>query len=923
MHTSFLVGLLAAVLVVGPVWAGAPADSDDAPDVMELVQGNLVYTADFTNATKSAVRESGGKGEITGVIHEDWSLHNSANFPNKVTATVMEDDGMTQRSFWRVESRKTERHNRDLILLWQKAVIPLPQDEQHRMVIKLQVRGTRGVRVRVHPQPNVTKTEFVFTGQWQNEQIVLTAYPKKDEPEAKFQIKLDVDGSGHDEVTMDLAKVEVRSLSLSVIKQSIAASVPAGKYPPNTMRTSRFPLGLPFGWTPLTKDYSSIFLRAEADPETKGPSGFGALKISATSDDLVHNLIKGDRGMRFTSAPLMIPDTTARHVLSIYARGEGKLSVTVQQKWKPRGGKTIQLKEEDGWQRIEVPFEPVLLDSQPLNAWFVVDVPQGKAIWLDAMQLERGEKAGPYTTQLQAEVQMGLPTDRQTQFDDEPAAAKWAVTGAPKDATLCVRVVNSYHEESEVHRTKLSGEPLEIGTVDYLKWPQRPLGQYRVEAWVEQGGKRISPFDEVLVTRVRRPRYWGVDAPASPFAGHFDSHPRIATAAKAIGFNAVRDWASQWKMLQPQQDQWFDRKMRLQVYRDQHIGVLAVSSAVPQWAQAQFDGLKPTDYPRELSLYGDFIEKFLRFHEGNVEAIEVFNEPWITRHFNKGEPLTGGSHVAWEDAHQRFDDLTRTAQAAARRVDPSVKVVGINTHQADRDWTQGMLRVGGLKHCDVASYHLYAFGRGLPGDTFTWTIRECLDPIFEAQPDMPIWMTEGSPCAHNMGTGLIERIVPGRQSDDGIMQRADRHVRYGVEQLALGVDRIYYYTMGGGGFYEPQSWGWRVLMDGTGTLWPEAAAISNMAWHLENTRFVRTVELDASTFVYLFERTAEPGSVGVIVYDLAAVTKPTYRLPDEQQLVFVDLLGNEVQRGELLPSTATFVTSKLTVQELGKVLRPQ
>ncbi len=908
-----------ALVVLGLAISALGAVDFDAPQ--PEVAGEQIYQCDFTHATQSAVRERGGKGTIAGVIHPDWSLDNSANFPNKVTATVMEDDGMTQRTFWRIESVKIERHNRDLILLWQNPIIPIPEGGKHMLRIRMRVRGTPGVRVRVNGTPRSTQAEFVLQGQWQDKVLMLPIYPDKKDADAKFALRMDVDGSGHDAVTLDLTELEVRAVSSEAVSDAVKKAMPAGMSLANAMRTTRFPLGLPFGWTPVTMDYPSLFFKATADPRTVGPSGFPTLKVEAASDDLGYLNGKG-RGLRFTSAPLMILDPSQPHVFSTYVKGRGELEVSVRLNWKPRAAVQVTLDGSDQWQRVEVPFTPTLMDNQPLAAWFTVDTKPGEAIWFDAMQLEAGEKASDYKTQLQAEVQVNVEPQHRVQFDDEPAVVQWATTGASAGATLHLRVINSYGQSASLEAIQLDGSPLQQGVADYVKWPDRPLGQYRVEGWIERGGERVSPYDEVLVMRVRRPRYWGKDAPNSAFGGHFDAHPTIAGAAKAIGMNWVRDWDSKWSELQPDEKQWRDRKARIQAYRDAHIKVLAVMSSVPKWAQLQVEGLKPTDYPRTLSLYGDYIERFLRFHEGNIAAIEVFNEPWISRHFNQGVPIAGGKYVDWDNPYQKFDDLTRVAHERVQKVAPDVLTVGINTNQANRQWTEGMLSVEGLKHCDVASYHMYALGQGIPGDTYEWAIREALDPIEKARPGFPVWMTEGSPTAHNMGTGLVERIAPGHQEDNGIRLRSDRHIRYALTPLARGVDRLFYYTMGGGRFYQPKDWGWGILMDGSGTLWPEAAAFSNMAWHLEETQFVGTHKLDERTYLYLFKRTTGQGGVGVLVYDLAATTVPSRPLPNADDVTCRDIFGNVLTPGSIMPAEATFITTSGDTTRIVQAFNP-
>ena len=58
-------------------------------------------------------------------------------------------------------------------------------------------------------------------------------------------------------------------------------------------------------------------------------------------------------------------------------------------------------------------------------------------------------------------------------------------------------------------------------------FPEKPYGAFRVEAWVENpDGQRISPYNEIVVYRLHRPRHWMEDSPNSSFGVHTNSTTR-------------------------------------------------------------------------------------------------------------------------------------------------------------------------------------------------------------------------------------------------------------------------------------------------------------------------------------------------------------------------------------------------------------
>ena len=57
---------------------------------------------------------------------------------------------------------------------------------------------------------------------------------------------------------------------------------------------------------------------------------------------------------------------------------------------------------------------------------------------------------------------------------------------------------------------------------------------------MERDGTRISPYNEIVMTRLERPVFWGQDAPDSPFGCHFIALESTIRMMKACGINWAR-----------------------------------------------------------------------------------------------------------------------------------------------------------------------------------------------------------------------------------------------------------------------------------------------------------------------------------------------------------------------------------------------
>jgi len=295
----------------------------------------------------------------------------------------------------------------------------------------------------------------------------------------------------------------------------------------NLLRNSRFPLGLQSGWS-LDRDNSDTDdVIISGDPAIIGPSGSPAMRITAKED------------MKLNTAPFAVNKAFEIHTASMYIRGnwDGKLIVLGdrdQLASKDFHSKTVE------WQRVKVSFSPRLIArAYGLRL-------EGKGdIWIDALQVESGSDATLYNSQFPCEVALSCPEGEASpalaQFDDESPMVRFCVTGNVPDAILKVKVVNLYGEEKSIQNVSIGDGFINYGMIKYNVFPEKPYGAFRIEAYVKKpNGERISPYNEIIIHRLHRPRYWMKDAPDSPFGIHTNSTVRHILMAKAVGVNWTR-----------------------------------------------------------------------------------------------------------------------------------------------------------------------------------------------------------------------------------------------------------------------------------------------------------------------------------------------------------------------------------------------
>ena len=710
----------------------------------------------------------------------------------------------------------------------------------------------------------------------------------------------------------DLQRLRLERFTREELIAAVKAETPQAAQG-NLARITRFPLGLPSGWF-LDRDDDDATVRTESDPKTLGPSGAPALRVTAPG------------AFRLNSAPFAVPWSFEKHTVSLSLRGQGQgRLVVIADGGRQLAAQPFRLTGE--WQRVSVTFQPVLRGEV-----HGLRIEGEREVYLDALQVERGEAATAYRPVRPCEVVLALPASEaavaRVQFEDEPARVAYAVTGDPA-AVLRAKVANLYGESRDLPPVRLGRDPVRQGVIDYTAAALPKYGAFRIEAWVEDAaGKPLSDPYEVVINRLRRPRYWGKEAPQSPFGVHTQPATRHLMMAKAMGINWVRlhDAGMQylgWSWLEPEKGKWTFFDDEIHRYRRWNLSILGQLETAPNWATGYPQpcrGYWDRWYqPTNLDDWAEYVRTVVARYRNDIHAYEVWNEPW-GGFWAKYDAAAKDERTRSATAAADYAALQASAYRAAKAVDPGVTIVGFNSYGGfnGKEWTAGVLENGGYDTCDVFSYHKYTSAQlGYPGDDVSGDGLAHADAPIVAQRGKlgkPAWMSEGTILRYSTWDGLYRYTLPYPNGDD-TLTAADNTARYVISTLGGGAEKLFLYTMHGIGYYygsgQPD---WRCLVTNDGYLHPASVAHSALAWLLEDTKFAKVVEVRPGVFAYLFE-----GAGRAVAAICPKQGHAAFELPPG--LAALDLFGNPA-RERRVGTQVTYVTGK-SAGELEKALGRQ
>ncbi len=688
--------------------------------------------------------------------------------------------------------------------------------------------------------------------------VEMVATPGEVDPEAVLMVSLQTPGV-----------LEIDDFSLTPL--TIQEALGGRSFDGNLLPSSSFPLGVAAPWAAGGNEKPAHAYAA--DPEHPGPSGLPSLRMTSFKDN-------GRPMLQITTPFVGRPATT--HTFSFWAKSDSPGQVLHVRMGAP--GETLY---RDPWQKnVELTSEwkryhfIVMLPPSPVGFYICrLTSHEPGTIWVDQLMVEAAAEPGEFQRGAPVEIALVPESRYGLSFVGDPLRFQIAAFGDLKKVErIQMRVHDLYGNTVELPDVSLSGggDDLWTETIGLPAECMRAFGSFVVEVTaVDADGGAVSRPAEVLLHRVRKPRYFDQDFEGSLFGVHVT--PGNAPLAKALGFNWVRgNYVLNWSGVEPRPGEWTWEAVdaTLAAYRAERLKLLAYLGGVPAWAsQASADWKgrnvawwRMTAAPRveNLDAWQEYARRIFERYGETLKAVENWNEPFLPGFFpvavKDGVPVRGPASL--------FHQMAARVQKAATKASYPGKVfwnVGAAYGESERSFDTENVSLGTAGLVDGYTLHRYTNAPlNHPGDRFVAdvaTIRKTLGPEHD---NKPIWNSEGG-----FGTSdlfNLYRHTPPLGLYEQTNRQADLFVRYFLSNFAAGIEKVFIYA-----FFDLAEWRpFYSFMNVDGRLSHLAPVMSNLAWQIDGKTFAGAATLPGDVQALLFEGaeentvtlTSKPGDEG-------------------------------------------------------------
>ncbi len=596
----------------------------------------------------------------------------------------------------------------------------------------------------------------------------------------------------------------------------------------------------------------------------------GRYSLKLVADDL-----KDKRG-RFHTNQLRFAglkfDPSKDYTFSAWVRSDSdKVKVALAcQELKGGASKSFEVARE--WRRVAFTFKPDQFSKlnfrQPTIA-LQNGAPKGASLWIDDVQLEEGDTASDYEAE---PVEFGASLETPFKLFTPETLKNGFFTLLFKnntDASAEIPVdfrIKDYWGAEVAKGSFLAKIPARGNLREELPVPALPFGYYRVD-FDSADGKH---HDEA-VFGVYQPIPGG-ELPVDWPLGCNDLDD--GGVSRELGFGWTRCWDFKMKRVCPKEGEFnfvetdiiVERALKTKMGLVPIFGVAfppyhtAEYGSIPEWAvekdlKSAIKGswAKSVRFPK-IAAWKTYVKALVSRYKGRIKAWELLNEAncWIT-------------------ADEYFPYMKATYEAA-KEADPDCVIIGGGATSdwkgEPAPWTMRLLELGGAKYMDALGIHMY--GSKAPEDSYdngTYGMLEYLKgELRKLGREMPIWHTEKSYCAANIGYSKRKVPLPdvyylSSNSGSGhkapsIEAKAEWLLRETLIDSAVGkAPFLWFGEIESGIYIMPKTLHagyWHTEYDGSPM--PELLAANGLARMLQGRSHpVELVKLGSSKFCALFE----------------------------------------------------------------------
>jgi hypothetical protein len=575
------------------------------------------------------------------------------------------------------------------------------------------------------------------------------------------------------------------------------------------------------------------------------------------------------------------------------------------------------------WQRHEFTFTP----AQPflfIAVGLDLEASQREeaSLWVDAVQLERGDRATAYEPrhEVEAFVQTSVPGNV---FDQVARGATFQVRAfndsGEERSVQGQLAVTDFHDRHVLSKDITLAVPAHAAANSTLAQVcQGRRGFFRAN-WKTAG------TTQSLRCAIIEPI--SASATDSPLGfNHAYPWDFLVRQARTAGIVWWRDWSAQWQIVEPQQGRFTFSVPDAQIQRvlglDSQVEVLLPFSAAAWSSAARPEAIEkaagrnsylrarlPMAFaPKNMEDFGKYAAEVVRhYRQARPHAVthyQLLNEPLYT---NYSLPRQFGYKMV------DYLRLVEVASRAMKAADPNCRIVGGISAGLRASLTRDFITEGGLRLVDVVDYHIYDAER--PVASYEESFRNLADLMRAHGGPKPVWITEWGCYADDDPPSL-----PATVGDDTMnrcrwpSERAATEyiVKFTALSFAHGVRKIFFHAGTCGTINGPDAGG--VLFEYGGTprkMYAGVAALTK--WLGVPQECVQIVKRNGVR-AYIF-RTANR-----LVAVAWSEDGPGQVLKLPPNVTAYDIMGNEVPRLEASLSEAPLYLTGPTLEEILKAL---
>ena len=169
-----------------------------------------------------------------------------------------------------------------------------------------------------------------------------------------------------------------------------------------------------------------------------------------------------------------------------------------------------------------------------------------------------------------------------------------------------------------------------------------------------------------------------------------------------------------------------DKEVR-ETIKNEGVDLLPILGYTPKWASSGPNG-ENSFPPKDLRDWSDFVYKIVSRYKDKIGYWEVWNEPDIG---------------FWRGSIEDYAALLKSAYVAAKKADPSCKIVFGGTAGVNLQFIERVYENGGGRYFDVMAVHPYQWGDTFDDEAFTVQLMD-LHNLMKKHGDAgkEIWLTE-------------------------------------------------------------------------------------------------------------------------------------------------------------------------------------